>query len=133
MKTIISEADLVQLMDVLQSTSEHEAGGLKQLLCEATPAKEAEVPPKTVRLNSLVVLWHSFLKKMVRLRIVLPDKADLSHRNISVLAPLSLAILGHRENDCVTVNIGGISKQLKIIKVSNITAKSHLPLKSIQS
>lgn len=79
-----------------------------------------ELVPKTaIRLNSLVLLWHPFLNKIVRFRIVPPDQMDLSHRNISVFAPIGMAVFGREENDRVTVTIGGIKKSLRIIKVVN--------------
>lgn len=77
------------------------------------------LPKKTVKLGSIVLLWHSFLKKAVRFRIVLPDEVDNGIRNISVFAPISVAVFGHQENDHIYVKIGGIKKELRIIKVTN--------------
>ncbi|MBL7932914.1 MAG: GreA/GreB family elongation factor, partial [Bacteroidia bacterium] len=74
---------------------------------------------KAVRLNSVVLLWHSVLKKIVKFRIVLPNNADLKTRKLSVFAPISMAILGKQENDLVKVKIGGIEKELRVLKVIN--------------
>lgn len=77
------------------------------------------LPKSTIRLNSVVLLWHSILRKTVNFRLVSPDHADLKNRNISVFSPIGMAIMGHSENDRIAVSIGGIGKELKIIKVLN--------------
>lgn len=72
-----------------------------------------------IQLNSLVLLWHSVLKKTVKFRIVLPDKADLQQRKLSVFSPISMAVIGKMENDFIKVRIDGMEKELKVIRVIN--------------
>ena len=118
MKPKLSDADLRALNYAAQTHAcEHEL--LSNVLQRADVVAEKDLPKKTVRLNSIVLFWHSLLKKVIKLRIVLPSMADLQNRNISVFSPISLALLGHSENDRVKVTIGGLKKELRIIKVSN--------------
>lgn len=116
MSPIISDADLRVIEEVTQQNSSDKKF-LSQLLQKKKIVRDEEVSKKTIRLNSLVVLWHSILKKVVKFRIVLPTEADLKQRNLSVFAPISMAIFGSRENDSIRMNIGGMEKELKIIKV----------------
>ena len=118
MKPKLSDADLRALNHAAQTHGcENEL--IADILKKAEVVDEKSLPEKTVRLNSIVLFWHSLLKKVVKLRIVLPSMADLQRRNISVFSPISMALLGHSENDSVKVTIGGLKKELKIIKVSN--------------
>lgn len=118
MSARISDEDLRVLAE-LSKENEHARELLEKITKNATVIKKRDKLRRTVGLNSLVLLWHSFLRKVVRIRIVHPKNSDLSRRNISVLSPISLALFGRRENESVRVNIGGISKELKIIKVTN--------------
>ena len=124
MKTKLFDDDL-RLLNELSDKNECEKSLLEKLIKSAAVFKRTKLLRKTVRLNSIVFLWHSLLKKIVKLRIVLPKKADLRSRHISVLSPISLAILGRDEHDTVRVNIGGINKHLKILKVTNKESWQH--------
>jgi regulator of nucleoside diphosphate kinase len=118
MKPKLSDADLRAINHAAQSRS-CESELITDILQRSEVVPEINLPEKTVRLNSIVLFWHSLLKKVVKLRIVLPSKADLQTRNISVFSPIRLALLGRSENDSIHVTIGGLKKELKIIKVSN--------------
>jgi transcription elongation GreA/GreB family factor len=117
MKPLLSEADYLALDQMAKDQGSNEL--LNNILQSSRVVPEKELPSKTVRINSLVMVWHSFLKKVVRFRIVHPKLADLGSRHISAFSPISLALLGRHENDDVHITIGGLKKQLKIIKVSN--------------
>lgn len=119
MQPVISEKDYEELGQMLTKGKYYELKFLKTLLQRLRIVKEQDISKKTIRLNSLVVLWHSLLKKFVRFRIVLPEKADLKKRQISVLSPISIALMGHTENDTLTIHAPGVEKQLRIIKVTN--------------
>jgi len=116
---IISETDYTALNEVLVQQKDKERNFLKGLLQKFKRVKEKEMPEKTVRLNSIVEIWHSLLKKIIKIRIVLPYKANLKERQISVFAPISLALIGHKENDMIEMVIPGLKKQMKIIRVIN--------------
>ncbi len=91
----------------------------RKLIRKAKIIYGAGLSANTVQLNSLVILWHSILKKIVSIRIVLPQNADLHQRKISIFAPISMAVFGLRERASVRVQAGGVEKHLKIIKVIN--------------
>lgn len=119
MQPVISEKDYKELDHILVKKETHETKFLKTLLKRLRIVKDNEVSKKTIRLNSLVVLWNSLLKKIVKFRIVSPGKEDLKAGKISVLSPISMAIMGHQENDTLTLNTPGLKKELRVIEVKN--------------
>jgi regulator of nucleoside diphosphate kinase len=119
MQPVISETDYNELGQLLVKEKNHETKFLKILLKRLRIVKEKDISKKTIRLNSLVIFWHSLLKKIVWLKIVAPEKADLKTRQVSVLSPISMALMGYKENDDLTINIPGVQKKLRIIRVTN--------------
>lgn len=119
MLPIISETDYKKLGQAVVEKQSHETTLLKKLLKKLHIVKDQDVSKKTIRLNSIVILWHSLLRKIVRFRIVLPHKADLKSRNISVLTPIGMALIGHKENDSLTVAVPGIEKEFTVLRVTN--------------
>jgi regulator of nucleoside diphosphate kinase len=55
----------------------------------------------------------------MKIQIVLPSLANVTERKISILAPLSVAIIGFKENDQVDWELPAGIKTLKIIAVEN--------------
>src|SRR3954463_13663500 len=108
MKPLLSQADYLALDQMAKDQGNNSM--LNDILQSSKVVPDKELPSKTVRINSFVMVWHSFLKKVVRFRIVHPRLADLGSRHISAFSPISLALLGRRENDDVHITIGGIKK-----------------------
>lgn len=118
MTAIISDADLRAMEQVVQQ-NKNDHKHLNWIRRSLKIVRHPKLLKKAVRLNSVVLIWHSVLKRIIKFRIVLPHNADLKKRNLSVFAPISMAILGKMENDHVKVRIGGIEKELRLIKVIN--------------
>lgn len=119
MKPIISEKDYKQLSLALKKKKTYYQNFLKSLMLRLQKVKDFEVNIKTVRLNSIVELWHSLLQKVVKIKIVMPAQANLRKRNISVFSPIAMALLGYKENDTVLLEGQGVNKEMKILKVIN--------------
>ena len=114
MSAIISYTDFRVLKETI-IRQQYNLTFFKKIMQKIVVVRDELIPKTTVKLNSIVLLWHSLLKKTVKFRIVSPDHVDLSLRNVSVFAPIASAIMGHKEKDLVRVSIGGIEKELKII------------------
>lgn len=119
MQPVISETDFNELGQLLVKEKTPETKFLKDLLKRLKIVKDSALLLKTIRLNSIVILWNSLLKKIVKFRIVSPLKADLKSGNISVLSPIGLALIGRKENDDLILNAPGLEKRFKVIKVTN--------------
>lgn len=119
MKPIISEMDYKLLYDLLTSQKTGAGKNLGQEINSALIMKEEEMDKKIIRLNSYVEVQDMVHGKKIKLKIVLPDCVDLKNQQISVFSPLSVALIGYKENDLIpwTTPVGKTS--FKITKVLN--------------
>lgn len=101
------------------STNSKEVGQLAQELDRAIISKESELDKSVIRINSTVTIEDVKAKKQMKIQIVLPSSADVKEGKISILAPLSVAIIGFKENDEVDWELPAGIKTLKIVTVSN--------------
>jgi len=101
------------------STNAKEIGQLSQELDRAKIIKENELDHSVIRINSYVIIEDVKAGKQMKIQIVLPSMADIKQNKISILAPLSVAIIGFKENDQVDWELPAGLKTLKIIAVDN--------------
>ncbi len=106
------------------STNTKEANQLSQELDRAVISKESELDSSVIRINSFVTIEDVKANKQMKIQIVLPSTADVKQSKISILAPLSVAIIGFKENDEVDWELPAGIKTLKIVAVDN-TAVLH--------
>lgn len=74
------------------------AAMLQEELKKATLVKRDELPDDVVRLNSRVVITEVSENKLIELVLVVPEKADIKERRVSVFAPIGTALIGFRHN-----------------------------------
>ncbi|MEW5677350.1 GreA/GreB family elongation factor [Flavobacterium enshiense] len=74
-----------------------------------------------IRLNSQVTVEDLSAKRKVTFQIVLPSMANVRENKISILAPLSIAIIGFREEDQIDWELPAGTKTFKVISVKNET------------
>ena len=105
-------------------TNTKEANLLSQELDRAVIGKESELD-SVIRINSFVTIEDVKANKQMKIQIVLPSAADLKQSKISILAPLSVAIIGFKENDQVDWELPAGIKTLKIVAVDNSEVQHH--------
>ncbi len=96
-----------------------EATMLQEELNKATVLDDVRLGGKTVRLNSRIKIQDEKSGKTSMLQIVLPEFADLKERKVSVLAPMSIALLGFKEGDSFDWQMPGGMKRIRIIGEEN--------------
>jgi regulator of nucleoside diphosphate kinase len=101
-----------------------EAGLLSQELDRAIISDESILDNSLIRINSYVTIEDVKANKQMEIQIVLPSLSDVKERKISVLAPLSVAIIGFKENDQVDWELPAGIKTLKIIEVNNTSVSN---------
>jgi len=101
------------------SHSGKEATMLKEELNKATVLDDNRLDGNIVRLNSRVTIQDLQSGKTSMLQIVLPADADLKEKKVSILAPMSIALLGFREGDSFDWQMPGGIKRIRIIGVEN--------------
>lgn len=119
MKPIISESVYKTLINLLNKFKTPETKQLGEELSKALVVKDNAISKKVVSINSIVEFIDDAFNKPIKMQIVMPEEADLKHRKISILAPISIALIGFKESDIFQWNMPSGSKQLKILKVHN--------------
>ncbi|TKK65001.1 transcription elongation factor GreAB [Ilyomonas limi] len=92
---------------------------LQEELKKATLVKKTELPEDVVRLNSRVIVKEGSKDKLIELVLVLPEKADIKERKISVFAPVGTALIGFRQGEKIKWDVPAGSKTFTIMKVYN--------------
>lgn len=103
----------------LPNDSGKEAQMLEQELNKAAVMDDTSVSGKTVRLNARVKIQDEQSGKTSSFQIVLPQFADLKSKRVSVLAPMSIALLGFKEGDRFNWEMPGGMKRILILSVEN--------------
>src|SRR5205085_6251277 len=75
------------------------AAMLQEELKKATLVERDEIPDDVIRLNSKVLIKEGTKNKLMELVLVVPEKADIKERRVSVFAPIGTALLGFRQGE----------------------------------
>ena len=94
----------------------------EDLFAELKKAKlvsKDEFPSDVVRLNSIVRIKPADKDQVMELMIVLPDKADIKERKISIMSPVGTALIGFRQGENVKWQVPSGKKTFTILEVNN--------------
>jgi regulator of nucleoside diphosphate kinase len=111
--------DYVKGLSQVKAFDRKNAASLYDELKKATLVTIEELPEDVVRLNSRVVVKEGNKDKLIELVIVVPEKADIKERRISVFAPIGTALIGFREGEKVKWDVPAGNKTFTIMKVYN--------------
>jgi regulator of nucleoside diphosphate kinase len=78
-----------------------------------------DFPADTVRLNSKVKIKADGRDDIMELVLVMPDKADMKERKVSVVAPVGAALIGFRQGQKVSWQVPAGKKTFTILEVIN--------------
>lgn len=90
-------------------------------LDRAVIIKDGVIEKNIIRINSFVTVEDISAKRQMRFQIVLPSLANVKENKVSILAPLSIAIIGFKEKDQVEWELPAGTKTLKIVAVENLS------------
>lgn len=125
---ILSLADYQILRELSKnSINVSNAKELTQLsgeLDRAIIVKEGLPENNVVQINSFLEIEDVKAQKRMKIQIVLPSLANIKEAKVSVLAPLSIALIGFKENDEVEWDLPAGIKTLRIIAVTNSVANN---------
>jgi regulator of nucleoside diphosphate kinase len=93
---------------------------LREELRKATLVKKSELPADVVRLNSRVKIKEGKKDKLIELILVLPEKANIKERKVSIFAPLATALIGFRQGEQIKWNVPAGQKIFTIMEVQHI-------------
>lgn len=120
---ILTKSDYTILRKLVKSAKDasniREIALLTQELDRAIVKEEDVFDANIIRINSFAIIEDVNSKQQMKIQIVMPSLANLKEGKISVLAPLSVAIIGFKENDEVNWMLPSGNKVLSIITVTN--------------
>lgn len=96
-----------------------DAEELELELKKAKVVSKEELPPDVVQLNSVVTIRDEKTTRVMIVKLVTPDKADIRERKISVLSPVGTALIGYRNGAKVSWQVPAGTKTFTILEVSN--------------
>jgi regulator of nucleoside diphosphate kinase len=124
-KLVISSEDYETLNDYVKGLKSVKAFDksnallLQEELKKAKLVKRDKLPADVVRLNSRVVVKEGNREKLIELVLVVPEKADIKEKKVSVFAPIGTALIGFRQGEKVKWNVPSGSKTFTIMEVYN--------------
>ena len=122
-KVLITRENMERLRCLLDS---RKSGGdrdrahleiLAQKLDSARVVTSDRIPHDAVTMNSQVRLNHLDAGQVKIYTLVFPGSADVSKGNVSVLAPIGTALLGHRAGALIDCNVPSGRKRLRVEEV----------------
>jgi regulator of nucleoside diphosphate kinase len=96
--------------------SRRDAEELEAELKKATLVNSEDLPEDVVRLNSTVTVRDD-KRKVMEFTVVMPDKADIKQRKISILSPIGTALIGYRKGKKVFWRVPAGERTFRILDV----------------
>ena len=81
-------------------------------------AKE-KLPDDVVRLNSTVTIKEEKENKVMEVMVVVPEKADIRQKKISIMSPIGTALIGFAKGHQVKWKVPAGNKTFTIMEVQN--------------
>jgi regulator of nucleoside diphosphate kinase len=106
---------------VKNSFNHKEAELLQMEIKKARLVNSDELPTDVVRLNSIVTIKEEKENKVMVVKVVTPENADIRQKKISVLSPIGTALLGFRKGKSVKWNVPAGKKTFTILDVVNVS------------
>lgn len=95
------------------------AQDLQAELKRAKLVDKDDFPADAVGLNSKVKIKAEGREDIMELMLVMPDKADMKERKVSVVAPVGAALIGFRQGQQVSWQVPAGKKTFTILEVIN--------------
>lgn len=99
--------------------SRQDAEELELELKKARVVSREELPLDVVRLNSKVTIKEEKDDKILELTLVIPEKANIKQRFVSIMSPIGTALIGFRKGQQVKWKVPGGIKTFTILDVIN--------------
>jgi len=101
-----------------QGLNEKEIAELEGKLSRARIIEDENISKDEVRIGATVELKDLDTDEELCYTLVSEEEADYSHNKISLVSPVGKALLGHKENEVVAINVPAGILKYKIIKIS---------------
>ena len=78
-----------------------------------------KLPADVVRLNSLVTIHEQEEDRILEVKVVSPEKANIQNKWISIMSPIGTALIGFRKGEQVKWKVPAGKKTFTIVDVQN--------------
>lgn len=92
---------------------------LEQAMESAEVMSLERIPRGVIRMNSRIRVLDLDTRKIELYTLVFPENANISTGWMSVLAPVGIALLGHRQGDVIETKVPGGIRRLRVERVLN--------------
>jgi regulator of nucleoside diphosphate kinase len=116
---LITESDFKILKRLITEKNDKYCATLGKEITKARIVDDEAISPDIIRLNSYVEVQDLSSTQKLKLKIVMPDEVDIKSRCISVFAPISVVLIGQKENDVLSWQTTDGDRNLRILKVHN--------------
>lgn len=115
---LITEQDYERLALLVQHAETKNAAALEEELAAAKIVPQKDIPKDVVTMNSRVKFIDVESNKESEITLVYPKDADVTKQQVSVLAPVGIALIGLRKGQTIDWPMpNGQSRTLKVIDV----------------
>lgn len=90
---------------------------LNERIASARILDPTSQPQDEVRFGARVTYKITTMKAPLTFQIVGVDEADIAKKKIAFVAPIAVAITGHKEGDEVSFNLGGEKRMIEIVAI----------------
>lgn len=114
---LISEQDYERLSLLVQHSDSRAASLLEEELARAEIVPQQQIPNDIVTMNSTIRFIDEESGKESSITLVYPKDADVTNRQISVLAPVGTALIGLKVGQSVEWPMPRGPRRLKVISI----------------
>ncbi len=120
---VVSDADMNRLSRLVRALKHSlfrdqlQLESLDKTLESSEVASSERIPRDIIRMNSCIHVLDLDTGKKERYTLVFPEQADISTNRISVLAPVGIALLGHKKGEVIEAKVPGRTRRLKVKQV----------------
>jgi regulator of nucleoside diphosphate kinase len=122
---IVTDADMDRLSRLARATKlslfrdQLQLERLEQTLESAEIMSSERIPRDVIRMNSRIRVLDFDTRKTELYTLVFPENANISTGSMSVLAPVGIALLGHRQGEVIETTVPGGTRRLRVERVLN--------------
>jgi regulator of nucleoside diphosphate kinase len=97
-----------------------DAAALEAEILTANLVAEEAIPEDVVRLGTTVRIKEEQSGKCMELTVVIPEKADIKQKKISILSPIGAALIGFRKGHRVSWKVPAGNRTFSILDVTHV-------------
>lgn len=112
---LITDQDYERLALLVQHSETKSSAALEEELARATIVPQKEIPKDVVTMNSKIKFIDMESKKESEITLVYPKDADVTKSQVSILAPVGIALIGLRKGQTIDWPMpNGQSRKLQV-------------------